>query len=219
MFMVSSMNANNISGGVIHGSLVSNELASITDKSIVVVDISDCLSSHERNVAFHEAGHVVTWNHLSQTSYKAEIDPEEPVTHGCGIAYLSKPTNQLPVREAVARSEKKVGFPTLSTWDPISASMVLVYQAGLLAEVIAAGNILDKNTLIISKGSGDTRRAVQMAGLNRTVAVQLACQRIGIRVLQQHWKSLDLIAATLQEHKTISGDVICHLMNGGCHVH
>ncbi len=184
---------------------VCREQSAITDE-IELWDLSERFGYDRwRNTPIHEAGHAVMAKHFRVSLYGAALygrdDPEQSVAEGA--VHVGK-----PVRQWHRTYEERVSNATkspLSDTNCITVALVLIYQAGLLAEVLAADRRPGPNELVFIKGSPDHRLAMYYAGPHDPIRMLLACQRVALDILERRWDALLFVAAALKARRFVSG--------------
>ena len=158
-----------------------------------------------RSTPIHEAGHAVMAKHFRAPLYGASIydlgSPERCVAEGAVHFSAPRPNWHRLYGERVAAVAKT----QLPDTNEIGVAMVLIYQAGLLAELMATGKPPGPNDLVCDRRSSDFRLAVHYAGAKASTEMLLACQRVAARILDSHWSELVVIASALEERGFLTG--------------
>jgi len=166
-----------------------------------------------RNTPIHEAGHAVMAKHFRVPLYGVSLygsdSPESRVAEGAVHFRAPRPDWHRSYGERVARITES----PLPGTNEIGVALVLIYQAGLLAELLAANKPPGPDELVFAMGSPDHRLAVHYAGTPETIRTLLACQRVALGILERQWHALLSVASILEARKFIAGSEITSVIH------
>lgn len=172
-----------------------------------------------RNTPIHEAGHAVMARHFNAPVYRVELfdqnSPEWSVAEG--VVHLGEPKPDW--HKSHADRVEQVTKQQISFTNEITVALVLIYQAGLLAELLAAGTKPPQEHVVFQMGSPDHRLAAHWAGAQENTRMLMACQRVAVGILERRWQTVEWLAKLLEDRKIVSGAAVLNVAQPPVGVH